>query len=131
MNERVLPDQGSTLMAALLPRAGVVRHLTEGQVNIRVCLPYMAGKISSFNFKERYYRHKGNSIFFNSSDKAIAGKLLSGSSIVQTEKSLSCSFYHTFCRTGQNFLGQVNIKVALQKLMLSPVDSVHCLACII
>ena len=78
----------------------------EGQVNIRVCLPYMAGKISS---REIQYS-------FNSTDKAIAGKQLISTSKVDTEKSLSCSFNHTFCRTGQNCVWQGEIKVYLPYL---------------
>ena len=104
--------------------------MAEGQVNIRVGLPYVAGKITSCNFKNSITQGKSD-IFFNSTDKAIAEKQFSGTSKLHTERSLSCSFYHTFCRAGQNFVGQVEIKVylpflavgkCLQKLMLSPVS---------
>ena len=56
-----------------------------------------------------------SNIFF-STDKALTGKKLIGKSIVHTEKSLSYSFYHTFCRVGQNCVGQVEIKVYLPYL---------------
>ena len=76
-----------------------------GQVEIRVCLPYMTGKISSFNFRDTITQGKTN-IFFNSTDKAIAGKQLIGTSIVHAEKSLPCSL----------FAGQVKILSGRYKL---------------
>ena len=86
--------------------------MAEGQVKIRVCLPCMAGKISSCNFKDTVTQYH----FINSADTAIAGKQLIGTSKVHTEKSLSGSFYHTFCRAGQNCVGQVKNKVYLPYL---------------
>ena len=82
--------------------------MAKGQVKIRVCLPYMAIKILPCDFRdftlEIHY-------FFNSTDKAIAGKQLIGTGIVHIEKPLSYSFYHTFCRAVQNCVGQAEIKV--------------------
>ena len=56
--------------------------MDEGQVIIRVCLPYKAGKISSCNFRDTKPRREIQ-YFFNSTHKTIAGKHLIGTSIVQ------------------------------------------------
>ena len=53
---------------------------------------------------------------FNSTDKVITGKQLIGASILHTETSLSCTFYYTLCRAGQNSVGQVGITVYLPYL---------------
>ena len=80
-----------------------------------MCLPHKAGKISSCNLRVTKTPGKSN-IFQQYVDKAIAGKQLIGTSKVHTEKSLSCSFYDTFCRAGQNCVGHVEIKVYLPYL---------------
>ena len=99
--------------------------MAEGQVNNRVCLPYMADKTSSCNFRDTLTQGKSN-ILPTVQIKLLQEKLL-GTSIVHTEKSHSCSLYYTFCRAGQNFVGQVEIKVyqrylasAFKHIMLSP-----------
>ena len=76
----------------------------------------MLGKISSCNFRDTYCNLRETRYSFNSTDKAIAGTQLIGTSEVDAEKSLSCSFYHTFCRAGQNCVGQVEIRVYLPYL---------------
>ena len=72
-----------------------------------MCLPYMAGKISSCHFRDTKTREI--QYFFYSTDKAIAGKQFIGTSVVHTEKSLSC-------RARQNCVGQVEIKCYLPYL---------------
>ena len=39
-----------------------------------------------------------------------------GTFMVLAEKSLSCTFFHTFCRAGENCVGQVEIHVKLPYL---------------
>ena len=103
--------QGSTLRAGLLQVKNI--KIAEGQVKIRVCPPHMAGKISC-NFRDTKTREI--QYFFNNTDKAIAGKQVIGTSKVHVEKSLSFTFYHTFCRAGHNCVGQEEIKVNLPYL---------------
>ena len=91
--------------------------VAEEQVKISVCQSYMAGKISSRNFRDIITQRK--SIIFNSKDKAIAGKQLIGTRIGHTEKPLACSSYHIFCRPGQNYVRQVEIKVS-SKVTVEP-----------
>ena len=73
----------------------------------------MAGETSSYNFRDT---NKGNPISFSSAYKAIARKQFIDISKVHIEKSISCSFYYTFCRAGQNCVGQIEIKVHLPYL---------------
>ena len=55
--------QGSTLRAAYFPGQVKFFIMAEGQLKIRVCLPYMAAKISLPN--SEILLHKGlNPIFF-------------------------------------------------------------------
>ena len=75
--------------------------MAKGQVG-----PYMAVR----------FHHVTSEILKHSTDRALAGKQLIGTSIVHTEKSLSCSFYHTFGGAGQNCVGQVESKVYLPYL---------------
>ena len=89
--------------------------MAEGQVKIRVCLPYMADNTLMCTFRDTKNTREIQS-FFNSTDNAIAGKQLLGTSKVHTEESLSCPLHHTFCRAGQNCVGQVEIKVYLPYL---------------
>ena len=62
--------------------------MAEGQVRIRVCLPYMAGKISSCNIRDIITQGKYN--IFSTVQiiiKAIARKHVSGTSIVHVHST--------------------------------------------
>ena len=101
--------------------------MAEGQVNIRVYLLYMAGKISSCTFRDTITQREIK-YFINSTDKALAGKQLR-----YKYSTYRKSHFHIHSITPLS--GQVKIVVGpgrnsslpallgkcLQKLMLSPV----------
>ena len=72
--------------------------------NNQVCLPYMAGKISSCNFRDTITKGK-SAVFFNNADKAIAGKQFIG------KKYSTCRKVHFHVHSITPFAWQVKIVV--------------------
>ena len=98
-----------TLRAALVLPCMAGKTFQSGWMagEIILYLPYMAGKISSCKFRDTITQEKSN-MFSTVQIEPVAWKQLIDTNIVHTEKSLPCSFYHTFwwqlCQAGRNYL---------------------------